>query len=169
MPFQNIVRLWVDLTGEDTIIRHREKEKELVDRAIKCRQHSKVGKIAILDLNSFWIRATVWCSTACASSWMLWEIVLRFLFRQKGSNTPSFSSLLISYFLFSTFLLWETLTYLERKNPKLRNYRLASVNHHGTSGDIVSWESVRICENQMCLWMVKLSGLMGMDMKVRTD
>lgn len=35
------------------IIRHREKEKEVVDRAIKYRQHSKVGKIAILELNPF--------------------------------------------------------------------------------------------------------------------
>lgn len=31
----------------------QEKEKEVVDRAIKYRQHSKVGKIAILKLNPF--------------------------------------------------------------------------------------------------------------------
>lgn len=29
------------------------KEREVVDRAIKYTEHSEVGKIAILDLNSF--------------------------------------------------------------------------------------------------------------------
>ena len=53
MPFQNIVCLWVDLGREDMILRYSEKEKDVVDRAIKYRQHSKVGKITILELNPF--------------------------------------------------------------------------------------------------------------------
>lgn len=125
------------------------KEREVVDRAIKYTEHSEVGKIAVLDLNSFWTRAAVWYSPDCESSWMLWELVMRFFFWQKGSNTPSFPSLLISDFLFPTFLLWENLTHLESRSPKLRNYRLASVNHHSTSGGFVSCESVLWC---VCEW-----------------